>query len=619
MALALAPSVAGAEGGFALNKFEPTPAGDVFIAVPSPFASGHLSPKVHTVFDYAARPVRYRLNDTESDVVASQGFMRLDASLALWNRVLVSVDAPLAIMQSGEDPGLQGTTFQALAAPKLGDIRFGLRIRLAGAEAGPFQLGVGGYVHAPTGTQEQYTGDGSVRGWPHLSMGGRVGGSVGFAYSLYGGAQLHASSAPHTATYGAAAALLLGGDTFQIGPEFYGFTPLNDKTVQLAASPVSEATTVAPQTNLELLVTAKVRVLGGLTFGGGAGPGLLSAVGTPTFRAVGMLGWAPLAKRKKSIGSKKDVALNESGDRDDDGISDDLDACPDSPGQPSADPAKDGCPTSDKDGDGVLDLDDACPATPGEPSKDPSKTGCPPDSDGDRIADAKDACPEKAGSSSDDPKKNGCPQDDDGDGIANRADDCPNKQGVASVRAGKNGCPAEKAPEQPRSRPRVASNSKDPDADGIVGKADACPGQPGSPDSDPAKNGCPKFTKVTEGEILINRKILFMNGGRSLKHTVSSRSYAILREVKAAINADPSIEMIEVQGHTDDNGTQAFNERLSRVRAKIVRNWLIAQGVPKSKLMAKGYGFMRPIADNRHRLGRRANRRVQFVIIKRSK
>lgn len=85
-------------------------------------------------------------------------------------------------------------------------------------------------------------------------------------------------------------------------------------------------------------------------------------------------------------------------DRDNDGIADDEDACPDTPGIATGDPATNGCP--DTDGDGIFDKDDACPEVPGLAEF----QGCP-DTDGDGIADKDDACPTVKG-----PKENnGCP------------------------------------------------------------------------------------------------------------------------------------------------------------------------------------------------------------------
>lgn len=152
-------------------------------------------------------------------------------------------------------------------------------------------------------------------------------------------------------------------------------------------------------------------------------------------------------------------------DTDDDGLPDDMDACPNQPGErtnkgcpwPDSDgdnvpDHKDKCPdeagiakyngcnppaASDKDGDGIEDKKDKCPDTPGVDEY----SGCPPprkDSDGDGIYDNEDACPKDKGTK----QYNGCPPpDSDGDGIPDKDDKCPNEKGTKEY----NGCTPPKA------------------------------------------------------------------------------------------------------------------------------------------------------------------------------
>lgn len=112
-------------------------------------------------------------------------------------------------------------------------------------------------------------------------------------------------------------------------------------------------------------------------------------------------------------------------DRDNDGIPDEKDACPDEAGTA----ALDGCP--DKDGDGIADKDDKCPDKAGLAKY----NGCPiPDTDGDGINDEMDKCPTEKGFA----RYQGCPiPDTDGDGVNDEEDKCPNRPGPASNM----GCP----------------------------------------------------------------------------------------------------------------------------------------------------------------------------------
>jgi len=114
-------------------------------------------------------------------------------------------------------------------------------------------------------------------------------------------------------------------------------------------------------------------------------------------------------------------------DSDNDGITDDVDKCPNQPGIAKYQ----GCPIPDSDNDGVNDEEDKCPNTPGLAKY----QGCPiPDSDNDGINDEEDKCPNQAGTA----KYQGCPAPDrDNDGINDDEDKCPDIAGTAA----NNGCP----------------------------------------------------------------------------------------------------------------------------------------------------------------------------------
>ncbi len=69
---------------------------------------------------------------------------------------------------------------------------------------------------------------------------------------------------------------------------------------------------------------------------------------------------------------------------------------------------------------------------------------------------------------------------------------------------------------------------------------------------------------------------------------------------------------VEIQGHTDNVGTDENNQRLSQARAEAVMNYLNSKGVAPSRLQAIGYGESRPISDNTMATGREQNRRVEL-------
>jgi OmpA-OmpF porin, OOP family len=589
-----AAPVAAQDGGFALEGLEPSPAGDVFMGVPSPDAAGHLVPRGYVMFDYAHRPIRLTRANDDIPVVAKQAMLRASLAMPLWERVLLSVDVPLSLITSGDDPGLPGTTFTALEAPRFGDVRIGLRGRLVGDDGGPFQLGLGSYLFTPSGDQEHYAGEGAIRGAFHAVLGGRSGGDVGFLYSASIGPELRASDRPHALTYGAGVGLLLADDVIQLGAEVYGKTALGD-SIPLSATPIVAA---PAGTNAEMLGSVKLRVLDGLTFGAGVGPGLGSTTGTPVFRALGMIGWTPLAESTSAAGPQTVLT-----DEDDDGVTDDIDACPDVPGEPNADPDKDGCPPADRDADGIRDVDDACPRIKGNPNADVTRNGCPGDSDGDGFHDGEDACPSVPGAISDDPTKLGCPPDQDGDGVTDDDDACPAAAGDPSDDANKNGCPA------------------DPDRDGIRYGDDACPTEAGPRHPDASRNGCPlstskKPSKPGPGVAAAGDTLEFTVHGSTLGQITTSNRTAVLLAIAERLKKS-DVRSAVVEGHTDDSGDEGFNVALSERRAMTIRNWLRDVGrVPANKLSAKGYGSSKPAGDNRIRTGRQRNRRVVVRIVR---
>ncbi len=73
--------------------------------------------------------------------------------------------------------------------------------------------------------------------------------------------------------------------------------------------------------------------------------------------------------------------------------------------------------------------------------------------------------------------------------------------------------------------------------------------------------------------------------------------------------------MIEVAGHTDSTGSDAYNQDLSQRRANAVSNILIARGVESVRIDSVGYGEMRPIASNSSTAGRQQNRRVELTLL----
>jgi OOP family OmpA-OmpF porin len=81
--------------------------------------------------------------------------------------------------------------------------------------------------------------------------------------------------------------------------------------------------------------------------------------------------------------------------------------------------------------------------------------------------------------------------------------------------------------------------------------------------------------------------------------------------VAASLIDNPGVR-VEIGGHTDSTGDDAYNLQLSTRRAESVRDELIGLGVDAEQLIARGYGETLPIADNDAPAGRVANRRVEL-------
>lgn len=104
--------------------------------------------------------------------------------------------------------------------------------------------------------------------------------------------------------------------------------------------------------------------------------------------------------------------------------------------------------------------------------------------------------------------------------------------------------------------------------------------------------------------------IFFETGKAELK----AESYAELNRVIKFLNDNPEIK-IEISGHTDNVGSKDKNKTLSEERAKAVMDYLISKGIDASRLVAKGYGMEKPVADNATDEGKALNRRVEFTIL----
>jgi len=95
------------------------------------------------------------------------------------------------------------------------------------------------------------------------------------------------------------------------------------------------------------------------------------------------------------------------------------------------------------------------------------------------------------------------------------------------------------------------------------------------------------------------------------KSRLTVRADSLLDLVAASLKKNPDVK-VEVVGHCDWVGSEAYNQELSIRRAEAVRDYLISKGVKAENLTFKGYGETKPMADNKTAEGRALNRRVEL-------
>ncbi len=299
------------------------------------------------------------------------------------------------------------------------------------------------------------------------------------------------------------------------------------------------------------------------------------------------------------------------GDRDRDGLKDDVDQCPDDPEDFDDFEDEDGCPEPDNDRDGILDVDDQCPNDPEDKDGFEDEDGCPEgnefDRDGDGILDKDDQCPDDPEDKDGFEDTDGCPDiDNDQDGILDVDDLCPDDPEDQDGFEDKDGCP-----------------DPDNDNDRILDADDQCPRIDGETQEETAEtyngneddDGCPDRGRVvvTDTKIEILDKIYFEYN----KATIKSQSFPILDAIVATLEGNPDIALIEIQGHTDERGSDSYNLDLSDRRAASVRTYISDHGIAASRMQSQGYGETQPLDPKSNEAAWAKNRRVEFLILKR--
>lgn len=546
--------------GFAIDRYRPPEAGSDWFANESLDLRGAVRPALALIADISYRPlVLYDADGRELvPLIDGQFFYHLEASLVLSQRLRLSASLPLLVYTQGGEGRLaqvgneSNVPVSSSDGSGLGDARISADLRIIGSYGEPFTLALGARLYAATGSEPKFTSDGSARVEGRLMWAGQTG---WFSYAAYAGALLHSEQDDF-------AGIPFGSDlTFGAGLGARlarGRIHLGPEVFgETVISDSGDGFLKRASTPIEAALGIKLHVADTVRLGAAAGRGLTRGTGASRFRFLASLDWFPQPSRPVAV-----QELEPARDLDGDGVSDEWDACVNvaGPARP-LDRTRNGCPDpGDADGDGITDDVDACPEQRGLPSAEAQSHGCAaPDRDQDGVVDTIDACPDTPGVQTADPLRSGCPADSDGDGINDAQD--------------------------------------------------ACPGARGDRSRAPARHGCPR-AHIEAGEIKIAEQVQFGMGSAR----ILNESDDLLLAVTDILIEHPEIELLSVEGHTDNAGTPRTNEKLSRDRAMAVVMRLVANGITARRLVAKGYGSEKPIDDNGTVQGRQNNRRVEFRI-----
>lgn len=167
-----------------------------------------------------------------------------------------------------------------------------------------------------------------------------------------------------------------------------------------------------------------------------------------------------------------------------------------------------------------------------------------------------------------------------------------------------------------------AAAGADFDKDGIADLVDDCPTDPGNATNQGCPGEAPAPTAVapaaptkpvklgTNNTLQLPDPVQFKSGSSTLQPA----SRAVLQQVAATITTSLGDRSIRIEGHTDNRGGAASNQRLSQARAEAVLAVLVRYGVKRENLSAVGFGEERPQVSNRTPAGRRTNRRVELHV-----
>ncbi|MFT3707028.1 MAG: thrombospondin type 3 repeat-containing protein [Archangium sp.] len=547
------------ERGFTAQRFDASAVGSRLFLLDRPWYSSTRYFAGGVTADYAHRVLVPQIATGRASepapIIDSSVVGTVELAGSFLDRVRIAAALPVTFLERGSAEIVSGSA--PLMGVGVGDPRLGVMVRLFGdAERDAFSAHLGADVWIPIGGAARHQGELGVRFMPRFVL---AGSASALRWTFEGAYLLRpvATIGPPALGLTAAPELRLGlglhvalfNDSLFIGPE-----------ARMAAQVVGPNAFTATGMSVDLLGGASVLIADSVMVGVAGGTGLMNAAGTPDFRGVVRVAWAPRAKGPVRMPTPDDVVVAAASDVDGDGVPDGVDRCPLEPEDKNGVRELDGCPefsgdagvvvarlmavsvagaadasvplpsplpasqgegvtpALDSDSDGVDDWADRCPVTAEDPDGFEDEDGCPElDNDNDGFADATDSCAFEAETRNGFKDDDGCPDvapDEDKDGIADAIDRCPLEPETIDGFRDEDGCPefvpvagaalasAQLAHILAPLPPRVAEAIGvvlDTDKDGVDDRADRCPVTSEDLDGFEDEDGCPELDQDEDG------------------------------------------------------------------------------------------------------------------------
>ena len=539
---------------------------------------GHLSYTAGIGFDWASKPlVETNGTDETQALIATQGTASLLAGIGLWERLELSMELPVVLVQTTNPPRKAADLgFAGIAETGgLGDIRVTPKVLLFGpkkaAEPG-FAMSFASEIIIPTGAGSEAPNmkfqGGAFRVAPRL-LGDWVF-KPGFWIAGNAGVQLLENV--KLGNYEQGTALVWGGAAR---------IPLT-KWLGLTAEATGTRTFAGDEENaLELrrlgLVGLEATFAKNWSVKLAGGSRLATGVGNPEFQG----------------GLTVSYTMDYDPDADRDTIVGSLDRCPDAAEDFDAFEDSDGCPERDNDKDGVDDLLDKCEGQLEDNDGYEDSDGCPElDNDKDGFNDDADKCPIAPEDMDGFEDNDGCPEEDnDQDGVIDGLDKCPKDKEDVDGFEDKDGCPEE-----------------DNDQDGVLDGADKCADQIETLNGVDDADGCADEglfeVNLAQGTVKFTTPIRFAG----TTATLDEGSKATVAALTALLKQSEGLRLRLVV-HTGDAGFEAANLSLSEERSKALAALIAIDGVAIDRIVTAAYALAATDTDaGAHRVEVRVER-----------